>query len=760
MLFHGLIFLLLLGQSSCFSPQNKCYDLTFGKCSTMTYCGKTDTGARACLPCPSGKLCPGDGYMYLAPQVNNFKLNHNSAKYITNINNNSYIVSSNRILIRKKLQKLKKIVKIVKVGLKVAAIVKTGGVAGLKMAATSKIKELAIKKGIQCLKNGLSNLCNGKKKGGKLGLPKSLKVKPKIGGAVRKSKITKPKVTKPKVTKSKTRTRTSKGKTKGKTKGIVKRRVTKPKQKLCSNIFDSLANKVNNATSHVAEKVVNKGRDWLKKNVGGNTGNCEKSVVVKRIPPTNLRGSKPKTKPETGSSTDDSTNAPSSDDASAITHSTDESTPAPKTKHQVKRSPPTRTDNTVVTPIRKTKQPIARTDDRPVKRTKPQVRRSHPARTDDRFVKRTKQPITKSDDAVIRTKRPISRTDDAVVIPISRTRSKPKPSRRPVAIRVTANPVSRPTGIPPLVLTIGPTTRPTLRPTTTPTTIPTRLPTVIPPTRNPTRSPTARPSPLPTSRPSANPTLVPTTIAVPPTMLPYSGVSWAAFSSAPVPVRPSAFPTRVPTGSMFNIMTNAPTTRTPTSLRVSIASPTLAPSKLIPTQLPSVQPSLLPSVAPSGTPSLQPSLQPSLTPTTSPTAAVGASSINSVSTGQYVNSSTAIGVGIGCVILVILLAISCVFFSKKSKEKKTPYEIWSSHYSNKNQLLQNNIQPQTHEDIHHFYRKSQRPSVNQNSVFTPHVSGRTSFRNSQIVTQLGPQANYKRQSLALTTRNSQPNYPL
>jgi hypothetical protein len=109
MLFHGLIFLLLLGQSSCFSPQNKCYDLTFGKCSTMTYCGKTDTGARACLPCPSGKLCPGDGYMYLAPQVNNFKLNHNSAKYITNINNNSYIVSSNRILIRKKLQKHKKI---------------------------------------------------------------------------------------------------------------------------------------------------------------------------------------------------------------------------------------------------------------------------------------------------------------------------------------------------------------------------------------------------------------------------------------------------------------------------------------------------------------------------------------------------------------------------------------------------------------------------------------------------------------------------
>jgi len=294
------------------------------------------------------------------------------------------------------------------------------------------------------------------------------------------------------------------------------------------------------------------------------------------------------------------------------------------------------------------------------------------------------------------------------------------------------------------------------------------------PSSVPTRIPTARPSPLPTRtptpRPSVRPTLTPSAVAGPPTMLPYNGVSWAAFSSAPVVVRPSAFPTRVPTGSLFNMMTNSPTiiTRAPTSLRVSISSPTLAPSKLIPTQVPSAQPTLAPSVAPSAAPSLQPSAQPSLTPTTSPTAAVGASSINSVSTGQSVNSSTAIGVGIGCLILVIILAIACVFFAKKSKEKKTPYEIWSSHYSNKNQPLQNHIQPQTHvnEDIHHFYNKSSnyiptsKPSVNQNSVFTPHVSGRTSFRNSQIVTQMGQHANYKRNSLATTTRNSQPNYPL
>jgi hypothetical protein len=213
------------------------------------------------------------------------------------------------------------------------------------------------------------------------------------------------------------------------------------------------------------------------------------------------------------------------------------------------------------------------------------------------------------------------------------------------------------------------------------------------------------------------------------------------------------------------MLTNVPTiaTRAPTSLRVSqtVSAPTLAPSKLIPTQLPSAQPTVAPSAAPSAAPSVVPSLQPSLTPTSSPVSAIGASSISSASNGQSVNSPTAIGVGIGCIILVIILVGACVFFTRKSKGKMTPYEIWSSHYSNKNQ--QSTVQsPSTHmnEDIHHFYNKAPRPSINQNTVFTPHVSGRTSFRNSQIVTHIGPQNNYKRPSLAITTRNSQPSYPL
>ena len=95
----------------------------------------------------------------------------------------------------------------------------------------------------------------------------------------------------------------------------------------------------------------------------------------------------------------------------------------------------------------------------------------------------------------------------------------------------------------------------------------------------------------------------------------------------------------------------------------------------------------------------------------------------------------------------------------------TPYEIWSSHYSNKNKNQQP-IQPpaQMNEDIHHFYTKSNnyapspRPSFNQNTVFTPHVSGRTSFRNSQIITPIGPQKNSKK--LSITAGSSYQNYPL
>ena len=154
-----IAFFLLCSQSICYGQSVKCLDTTFGKCPKQSYCGISDTGSYNCAPCPYNNLCPGDGYTYQIRLINE---------------TNSYIVSSSRNLIGKKL---KKIGKIVKVGLTIAAIAKTGGVAALKTAAAAKAKEFAIRKGIQCLKNGLSNFCNGKKKS--IG---------KIGGKIKQSK--------------------------------------------------------------------------------------------------------------------------------------------------------------------------------------------------------------------------------------------------------------------------------------------------------------------------------------------------------------------------------------------------------------------------------------------------------------------------------------------------------------------------------------------------------------------------------------------
>jgi hypothetical protein len=85
----------------------------------------------------------------------------------------------------------------------------------------------------------------------------------------------------------------------------------------------------------------------------------------------------------------------------------------------------------------------------------------------------------------------------------------------------------------------------------------------------------------------------------------------------------------------------------------------------------------------------------------------------------------------------------------------SPYQIWTTHYSNKNQQMRS-INPNViihppinvKEDIHHFYNKSPRPSFNQNTVFTPHVSGRISSRNSQIVSPIGSQKNMQRLSFS------------
>jgi len=238
-------------------------------------------------------------------------------------------------------------------------------------------------------------------------------------------------------------------------------------------------------------------------------------------------------------------------------------------------------------------------------------------------------------------------------------------------------------------------------------------------------------------------------------------------------------PTLVPTGSIFSIATFLPTrqptqnpinvgattTLTPSFRPTTLQPITLQPSTLQPTTLqPStLQPTTLQPITLQPI-TLQPiTLQPTLNPTMSPVTGVGSSSINSVSNSQSGVSNTAIGAGIGCVILVILIIGACLFFNKKNS--KTPYQIWSEHYTEKSKTTSQSQNVVNHppvnlkEDIHHFYTRSPRPSIHQNTVFTPHVSGRTSFRNSQIVSPIGPQKSLQRLSIA-TTRADQSNYNL
>ena len=821
MIFKTTVFFVLIRQSICYLQQSGCSTLSFGKCPTRTYCGITDTGSYGCLPCPAGKLCPGDGYTYPVQQLNNRVLTHHTAKHIAKISNNTYIVSSdpsNRVLFRKKL---KKIGKIVKVGLTVAAIAKTGGLAALKTAAAAKAKEFAIKKGIQCLKNGLSNFCNGKKKGAKLGAVK-LKIKPKLGGGITKrvknkpaSIVSKKQIARPQITKknsskvrlSRTKTKPTRTKTTKTKPTRTKTTKTKPPNNPCSNIFDTLANKVNNVTRHVADNAVNKGRDWLKKNVGGNTGNCSPGSLAKQ--PTNLRGSKGKrgrsksksSRPGSSSNTDDSPNNSNTDDGSSAVIPTPSPKPRPLIKKQpVKMLPVLRTDDSTSGPTLR-RRPIARTDDitaiisnptsRPIKRRRPVARTDDSTAVTSNPTSRPvrKRPIAKTDDATYVTSNPTSRH-------VRRSRNIPNrtkiPTRTPTTL-ITRIPIARPTRQPTFISTVGPTRAPTSRrPSSIPTALPTRIPIPRPSARPsarpsprpsavpsvvPTPRPTARPSLRPSPRPSATPTFTPTAIAGPPTMIPGNGLSWSVFSSAPV--SPTSFnPTRVPTFSMFTLTTSRPT-QSPSSLRTvttTVYSPTRTPTLTPnptqnPTFLPSFNPTLSPIASPTFTPTIVITNAPTLAPTS--TGGVGVSSINSASSSQSGVSNTAIGVGVGCLVIILALIFACVIYANNKKEKLSPYQIWSAHYSNKANVAKetdavhtpHHSQTNMNEDIHHFYSKSPRLSINQNTTFTPHLSTKTAYRNSQLGGQLGSQRNSYRDSIpkgsiALQGRNGKNTFPL
>jgi hypothetical protein len=220
------------------------------------------------------------------------------------------------------------------------------------------------------------------------------------------------------------------------------------------------------------------------------------------------------------------------------------------------------------------------------------------------------------------------------------------------------------------------------------------------------------------------------------------------FSSAPV-VQLNIPPTVFPTRSMFNIITASPTARStpqpnniliisatqqassqPTSAQPTSVQPTsVQPTSVQPT---SVQPTRLPSPVPT---SQQPTHNPTLSPisTASPTQFnVGLSSKTAASNNQ--TSTDNIGIIVGCVSIILLIigAFMC-FMNRKTTDKKTPYEIWTTHYKNNKEIP---LQESHNEDIHHFYHKSPRLSINPNTTFTPHISTRPS--NS---IRLGPQRN-------------------
>jgi len=818
-----MFFIMLCRQSICYTPQ--CFDVTFGKCSPKKYCGISDTDAYICLPCPAGNLCPGDGHTYIAPQLKSRYLKNTTNKYIVSSGN------ANRVLFRKKL---KRIGKIVKVGLTIAAIAKTGGVAALKKAAAAKAKELAIKKGLQCLKNGLSNFCNGAKriikKGATIkkgGLTK--KIKPSIinnAGSKKKiplrtintrqtgkttlgkSKVTKRGNTKP-VTKKqvgKVKKPTSKGK-----KPLVKGKPPVVKSKPCSNIFDNIANKVNNVTHHIAKKAVNKGRDWLKRNVGGDTSGCikGKTINVKWRPtinkvknvikrkPTNLRGSG-KGSTTTPGSNDDTGNKPVSDDSNNNVNSPAPTASVPitnpvKTPKTVKRRPVIKTDDSIMNPTLRPTRPIKR---KPVIKSDDSI--VNPTLRPTRPITHIRRPVIKSDDSIVNPTtiptsiRPVIKTDDSVANPTLR------PIRRRSATRI---PITRPTRVPVNRPTIIPVTRPTRRPKTKPTrrpkTIPTRVPVTIPnrrpktrptqtptilltniptripssrPSRNPTvrptalptRSPTVRPTALPTRAPTVRPTALPSraptlipslTPISTPTMIP---LTWAIFSNAPVK-QTNIPPTVFPTISMFSITTNTPTTKTVSS---TVSSPTISPtllntfsptiSTLRPTTIP---PTVLPTNLPITSPTQIPTFSPTAILTNSPTQSSGgsSSSLNSGSVRNQQSTPTTIGAVVGCIVVLLILVGICAFIiNRRSKTTTlTPFEKWTTHYSSKGPQLKQNV---VDDDIHHFYNKSPRPSFNPNPTFTPHLSTRQSQRYSQTTP--------KRNSNRMTYRNAETSFNL
>jgi hypothetical protein len=154
----------------------------------------------------------------------------------------------------------------------------------------------------------------------------------------------------------------------------------------------------------------------------------------------------------------------------------------------------------------------------------------------------------------------------------------------------------------------------------------------------------------------------------------------------------------------------------------------------------------MPTVTPTPIPTNIPSISPTTIPTTGNIEASSTSKVASTTT----TSSTTIGAAVGCSIVLILLILVCVFLIRK--QSKTPYEIWTTHYNKNNKPIE--PPPVEREDIHHFYHRSPRPSVNVYPAFTPHVSGRETLRGSTVSTRYDTHQGLHRGSINMVNRNN------
>jgi hypothetical protein len=78
-----------------------------------------------------------------------------------------------------------------------------------------------------------------------------------------------------------------------------------------------------------------------------------------------------------------------------------------------------------------------------------------------------------------------------------------------------------------------------------------------------------------------------------------------------------------------------------------------------------------------------------------------------------------------------MIGICAYVLIKKSKDNKTPYEIWTSYYSNASKK-ESEAPSIMENDMHHFYRKNQSYSVRSSPAFIPHISNHVTFRDSML----------------------------